>query len=113
VEPDPEPPAPAGTGFRPVGRFRAVNHDNQQMQFQLALNPNSTFQVQASNGFYNVPLSGGSFAYDASSGVLLMSGMNNVGGMFSEPMQVYERHEDPSLHFHVLYANIRWDLFPE
>ena len=109
----PEPPAPAGTGFTPVGRFRAVNHDNQQMQFQLALNPNATFQVQASNGFYDLPLSAGAFAYDASSGVLLMSGMNNAGGMFSEPMQVYERHEEPSLHFHVLYANIRWDLFPE
>ena len=53
--------------------------------------PNSTFQVQASNGIYNVPLSGGSFAYDPSSGMLLLSGMNNVGGLFSEPMQVYER----------------------
>ena len=112
VSPDP-PPAPAGTGFTPVGRFRAVNHDNQQVQFQLALNPNSTFQVQAGNGVYDLPLSAGSFAYDASSGVLLMSGMNNAGGLFSEPMQVYERHDDPSLHFHVLYANIRWDLFPE
>lgn len=113
VEPDPEPLAPRGTGFTPVGRFRAVNHDNQQVQFQLALNPNATFQVQASNGVYNLPLSAGSFAYDASSGVLLMSGMNNAGGLFSEPMQVYERHDDPTLHFHVLYANIRWDLFPE
>jgi hypothetical protein len=109
-EPEPPPPAPTGTGFRPVGRYRAVNHDNQQMQFQLALNPNSTFQVQANAGFYSVPLSGGSFNYDASTGVLLMSGVNNVGGLFSEPMQVYERHDD---HFHVMYANIRWDLFPE
>ena len=113
VEPDPEPPAPTGTGFTPVGRFRAVNHDNQQMQFQLALNSNATFQVQAGNGYYNMPLSAGSFAYDAPSGVLLMSGMNNAGGLFSEPMQVYERHDDPSRHFHVLYAGIRWDLFPD
>jgi hypothetical protein len=109
VRPEPQPappPAPTGTGFRPVGRFHAVNHENQQMQFQLALNPNSTFQVQANTG----PLSAGSFAYDPSSGTLVMSGINNVGGLFSEPMQVYERHED---HFHVMYAGIRWDLFPE
>jgi hypothetical protein len=90
-----------------------VNHANQQMQFQLALNPNATFQVQANAGFYSLPLSAGSFAYDASSGVLLMSGMNNAGGLFSEPMQVYERHDEPSRHYHVLYANVRWDLFPE
>ena len=108
--PEPVAPMPSGTGFSPVGRFRAVNHDNQQMQFQLALNPNATFQVQANAGFYSVPLSGGSFAYDASSGVLLLSGMNNAGGLFSEPMQVYERHEQ---HFHAMYAGIRWDLFPE
>ncbi|HEV8393031.1 MAG TPA: toll/interleukin-1 receptor domain-containing protein [Vicinamibacterales bacterium] len=108
--PEPVEPQPVGTGFSPVGRYRAVNHENQQMQFQLALNPNSTFQVQANAGFYNVPLSGGTFAYDASSGTLQMSGMNNVGGLFSEPMQVYERHDD---HFHVMYAGIRWDLFPE
>jgi len=25
-------------------------------------------------------------------------------------MQVYERHDD---HFHIMYAGIRWDLFPE
>jgi hypothetical protein len=103
-------PAPTGIGFSPVGRFRAINHDNQQLQFQLALNPNSTFQVQANAGIYNVPLSGGTFAYDAASGTLQMSGMNNVGGMFSEPMLIYERHEQ---HYHVMYAGIRWDLFPE
>src|SRR4029453_11399593 len=97
---EPEPQAPRGTGFTPVGIYRAVNHDNQQGQFQVALNPNSTFQVQASNGYYNLPLSAGSFAYDASSGVLMMSGMNNAGGLFSEPRQVYERHDDPSLHLH-------------
>jgi hypothetical protein len=114
VNPNPAPPQPQpqpqGTGFTPVGRFRAVNHDNQQMSFTLALNPNATFQVGASGGFYNVPLSGGSFAYDPSSGTLLMTGMNNAGGMFSEPMQVYERHDD---HFHAMYAGIRWDLWPE
>jgi len=83
------------------------------MQFQLALNPDSTFQVQTNAGFYNVPLSGGTFAYEPSSGRLQMSGINNAGGLFSEPMQIYERHDDPSPHFHVMYANIRWDLFPE
>ena len=49
-------------------------------------------------------------AYNPSTGVLLISGMNNIGGLFSEPMQIYERHDD---HFHMMYANIRWDLFPE
>jgi tetratricopeptide (TPR) repeat protein len=107
----PPPAAPTGTGFSPVGRYRAINHDNQQMQFQLALNPNSTFQLQANAGVLgDVPLSGGSFAYNPSTGVLLISGMNNIGGLFSEPMQIYERHDD---HFHMMYANIRWDLFPE
>ncbi|HZI80375.1 MAG TPA: toll/interleukin-1 receptor domain-containing protein [Vicinamibacterales bacterium] len=107
---DPPPAGTAGTGFAPVGQYRAINHENQQMQFQLALNANSTFQVQANAGVYSVPLSAGTFAFDASSGTLVMSGVNNVGGLFSEPMQVYERHED---HFHVMYAGIRWDLFPE
>ena len=114
--PAPQPPVdpqPAGTGFRPMGRYRAVNHDNQQMQFELALNPNSTFQVQTNVGLYSAPLSAGTFLYDQSSGTLQMSGVNNAGGLFSEPMQVYERHDDPSPHFHVIYANIRWDLFPE
>jgi hypothetical protein len=111
--PQPVDPQPVGTGFRPVGRYRAVNHENQQMQFELALNPNATFQVQTNAGFYNVPLSAGTFAYDPASGTLQMSGMNNAGGLFSEPMQIYERHDDPSPHFHVMYSNIRWDLFPE
>ena len=66
--------------------------------------------MQASAGIYNIPLSGGSFAYNPGSGVLLLSGMNLQGGLFSEPMQVYEAHDD---HFHVMYAGVRWDVFPE
>ena len=104
------PAARPGTGFSPVGRYRAVQHDNQQIAFGLALNPDSTFQVQATAGIYNVPLSGGSFTYTPSSGVLQLSGMNNLGGVFSEPMQIYEAHEE---HFHAMYAGVRWDLFPE
>ena len=69
-----------------------------------------SIQVQAGNGFYSVPLSGGSFVYDPGTGVLLMSGMNNVGSLFSEPMQIVERHDD---HFHVAYSGVRWDLIPE
>jgi hypothetical protein len=69
--------------------------------------------VQTNAGIYNVPLSAGTFAYDPSSGTLQMSGMNNAGGLFSEPMQIYERHDDPRPHFHIMYSNIRWDLFPE
>jgi hypothetical protein len=112
-EPDPEPvrpPARTGTGFSPVGRYRAVQHENQQMVFGLALNPDSTFQVQAGNGFYTFPLSGGSYVYNPASGVLQLSGMNIQGGLFNEPMQVYESHEG---HFHAMYAGLRWDLFPE
>jgi hypothetical protein len=118
--PQPDPPAPqpapppaavaSGTGFSPVGRYRIVNHDNQMMAFSLALNPNSTFQVQAGAGFYQIPLSGGGFAYDASSGVLMLTGVDINGGGFREAMQVYERHEQ---HFHAMYAGIRWDVFPE
>ena len=63
------PPRLPAPGSRRSGAIAPCNHDNQQMQFELALNPNSTFQVQASAGIYNVPLSGGSFAYDPSSGV--------------------------------------------
>jgi len=109
-EPEPAPPARTGTGFTPVGRYRAVQHDNQQMAFDLALNPDSTFHVQAGNGIYNLPLSGGSFAYNPASGVLQLSGINIQGGLFSEPLQVYEAHEG---HFHAVYAGLRWDLFPE
>ena len=106
-----DPPAARSVaGFSPVGRYRAVQHDNQQIAFGLALNPDSTFQVQATAGIYNVPLSGGSFSYNPSSGVLQLAGMNNLGGVFSEPMQIYEAHEE---HFHAMYAGVRWDLFPE
>jgi hypothetical protein len=109
--PAPEPPpARAGVGFTPAGRFRAVTSDNGGMQFSLMLDPGGTFQAQAGNGFYTVPLSGGSFMYDSGTGVLLMSGMNNVGSLFSEPMQILERHDD---HFHVVYSGVRWDLIPE
>jgi hypothetical protein len=100
----------AGTGFRPVGRYRAVNHDNQSIAFTLALNPDSTFQVQAGAGIYNLPLSGGSFVYNPSTGVMLLSGINIQGGLFSEPMQIYESHEE---HFHAMYAGVRWDLHPD
>lgn len=109
AQPVPQPAAPAGAGFTPTGRYRAVNHQNQAMTFDLLLNPDSTFQVGANAGGYSVPLSGGAFRFDAQSGMLLFSGMNNVGGMFTETMQIYERHDD---HFHVVYAGIRWDLFP-
>ena len=105
------PPARTGVGFTPAGRFRAVTSTNGGMQFSLTLDPgDGTFQVQAGNGFYSVPLSGGSFVYDPGTGVLLMSGMNNVGSLFSEPMQIVERHDD---HFHVAYSGVRWDLIPE
>jgi hypothetical protein len=80
------------------------------MQFSLMLDPGGTFQVQAGNGFYSVPRSGGSFVYNSGSGVLLMSGMNNVGSLFSEPMQIVERHDD---HFPGVYSGVRWDLIPE
>ena len=99
-----------GTGFTPMGRFRAVNHDNQAMTFGLVLNPNATFQVQANAGGFSVPLSGGSFSYDPSTGVMQLAGMNNMRNFFTEQLQVYERHEG---HFHVIYSGVRWDLFPE
>jgi hypothetical protein len=105
-----DPPARSGTGFSPVGRYRAVQHDNPQIVFGLALNADSTFQVQAAAGFYSIPLSGGSYLYNPSTGILQLSGMNLQGGIFSEPMQVYEAHED---HFHAMYAGVRWDLFRE
>jgi len=99
-----------GVGFNPMGRFRAVNHDNQAMTFGLVLNPNATFQVQANAGGYSVPLSGGSFVYDPSTGMMQLSGVNNMRNFFTEQLQVYERHEG---HFHVIYSGVRWDLFPE
>jgi hypothetical protein len=99
-----------GTGFTPMGRFRAVNHLNQAMTFGLVLNPNATFQVQANAGGFSVPLSGGSFGYDPSTGIMLLSGMNNMRNYFTEQLQVYERHDG---HFHVNYSGAQWDLYPE
>jgi hypothetical protein len=58
-------------------------------------------------GLMSFPLSGGRFEYDDATGVLQIAGLNNLGGLFSESLRVFEREDD---HFHVNYANIVWEL---
>jgi hypothetical protein len=53
------------------------------------------------------PLSGGSFEYDDTTGLLEIAGMNNMGGFFNESLHVFEREND---HFHVNYSNNIWEL---
>jgi hypothetical protein len=54
-------------------------------------------------------LSGGRFAYDDSTGMLQIMGVNNLNAVFNEVLHVFEREDD---HFHVRYLGAIWELQP-
>jgi hypothetical protein len=102
----PEPP-PAGIGFPARGRWRMTSRFNPSLSIVLDLQPGGSFQVSVPAGVMSFPLSGGSYQYDPSSGMLQIMGVNNLGGMFREIIHVFEREDD---HFHANYSNAVWEL---
>jgi hypothetical protein len=103
------PDAPAGIGFPARGRWRMTARDNSALSILLDLQPDGSFQVTMPAGVMSFPLSGGSYQYDTSSGMLQITGVNNLGGMFRELIHVFEREDD---HFHANYSNAVWELTP-
>jgi hypothetical protein len=114
--PSPDPDAaPAqrrtsGPGFPGEGRWRMTARDNQDMSIVLDLEDDGSFQVSMPAGILDLPLSGGQFAYDDSTGMLQITGMNNMNAFFSEVIHVFEREDD---HFHATYLNTIWELVSE
>ena len=104
VEPEPRP---AGVGFPARGRWRMTAQQNPSLSIVLNLQNDGSFQVSVPGGAMSFPLSGGTYQYDASTGMLQIMGINNLGGMFREFLHVFEREDD---HFHVNYSNAVWEL---
>ena len=115
-EPAPTPDvAPAdrrsgGPGFPGVGRWRMTARENQAMSILLNLDNDGSFQVSMPAGVLNLPLSGGRYAYNDSTGMLQISGMNNLNAYFNEIIQIFEREDD---HFHANYLGSIWELESE
>ena len=104
----PRAPAPDS---RPVGRYRAVQHDNQQMRSRWRSIPTRRSRCRPAPASTTCRSAAGSFAYNPSSGVLLIVGDQQPG----RPLQRADAglRARTSEHFHVMYAGLRWDLFPE
>lgn len=102
--------APIGVGFPGHGRWKMTSQLNPALSIVLDLQRDGSFQVSVPAGAMSFPLSGGRYDYDASSGMLQIMGINNLGGMFREIIHVFEREDD---HFHVNYSNAVWELTPE
>jgi hypothetical protein len=100
----------SGPGFPGVGDWRMTARENQDMSIVLSLEDDGSFQVSMPAGVLNLPLSGGRYAYDDSTGMLQITGMNNVNAFFSEVIHVVEREDD---HFHATYLGTIWELESE
>ena len=96
-----------GVGFPGRGRWRMTARENQNMSIALALENDGSFAVSMPAGVLNLPLSGGRYAYDDSTGTLEIMGVNNLGAMFRETIHVFEREDD---HFHANYLGAIWEL---
>jgi hypothetical protein len=96
-----------GVGFPGRGRWRMTARENQAMSIALDLENDGSFAVSMPAGVLNLPLSGGRYAYDDSTGVLEIMGVNNLGAMFRETIHVFEREDD---HFHANYLGTVWEL---
>jgi hypothetical protein len=117
--PAPQPAAPdaepaerrtSGPGFPGAGRWRMTARDNQAMSILLNLENDGSFAVSMPAGVLNLPLSGGRYAYNDSTGALQIMGINNLNAYFSEVIQVFEREDD---HFHANYLGSIWELESE
>jgi len=106
----PAPRQGAGPGFAGRGRWRMTARENQAMSIVLNLEDDGSFAASMPGAVIDLPLSGGSYAYDDASGMLRISGINNLGAMFSDVIHVFEREND---HFHVTYLDAIWELNPE
>lgn len=100
----------AGPGFPGVGRWRMTARDNQAMSILLNLEDDGSFAVSMPAGVLNLPLSGGRYAYNDTTGALQIMGINNLNAYFSEVIQVFEREDD---HFHASYLGSIWELESE
>jgi hypothetical protein len=96
-----------GVGFPGRGRWRMTARENQAMSIALDLESDGSFAVSMPAGVLNLPLSGGRYAYDDSTGALEIMGVNNLGAMFRETIHVFEREND---HFHANYLGAIWEL---
>ena len=96
-----------GVGFPGRGRWRMTARENQAMSIALDLETDGSFAVSMPAGVLNLPLSGGRYAYDDSTGLLEIMGVNNLGAMFRETIHVFEREND---HFHANYLGAVWEL---
>jgi hypothetical protein len=107
-EPVSAPPQRAtGVGFPGRGRWQMTARENPAMSIALDLENDGSFAVTMPAGVLNLPLSGGRYAYDDSTGLLEIMGMNNLGAMFRETIHVFEREDD---HFHANYLGTVWEL---
>ena len=84
--------------------------ENQAMSIVLNLEDDGSFAASMPGAVIDLPLSGGSYTYDDATGALRISGINNLGAMFSDVIHVFEREND---HFHVTYLDAIWELNPE
>ena len=96
-----------GVGFPGRGRWRMTARENQAMSIALDLENDGSFAVSMPAGVLNLPLSGGRYDYDDSTGLLEIMGVNNLGAMFRETIHVFEREND---HFHANYLGTVWEL---
>jgi tetratricopeptide (TPR) repeat protein len=98
-----------GVGFPARGRWQMTAQDNAGISIALLLQDDGSFAVSMPAGVLDVPLSGGRFAYNDSTGMLQISGINNMGEVFNELIHVFEREDD---HFHARYLGAVWELRP-
>ena len=103
-------PQGAGPGFAARGRWRMTARDNQAMSILLDLEDDGSFAASMPGAVMDLPLSGGSYAYDDATGMLQISGINNLGALFSDVIHVFEREND---HFHATYLGEIWELNSE
>ena len=97
----------AGVGFPARGRWQMTARDNPELSIALLFDDDGSFAATMPTGVLDVPLSGGRFDYNDSTGMLRITGINNLGVPFSDVMHVFEREND---HFHVRYLNAIWEL---
>jgi hypothetical protein len=84
-----------------------TSREDQSVAIALALDADGSFEVSMPTGVLDLPLSGGSYSYNDSTGMLQIMGVNNLGAMFRETVHVFEREDD---HFHVNYLGTVWEL---
>jgi hypothetical protein len=96
-----------GPGFPGRGRWRMTSQEDRTISIALALDSDGSFEVSMPAGVLDLPLSGGNYSYNDSTGTIEIMGVNNLGAMFRETIHVFEREDD---HFHANYLGTVWEL---